>query len=369
MKFRTLLSVEPWSWKFWFVSAVTIILLSSSLTSILVIYNLVFDSLKPCGLLDSYLNRSNCMRVLRYSYNVSHILDLSFSPDGQSVAASGMGDIPKVWRVTNGELLNELNSQASGVSENFQFSPNNQTIAFVQNYISSTLTLVDLESGAILFQLEDLPHISDIIYSPDGTMLAVAIANNNTIEFRQVPDGLLMNSFAIGDVVIEDMVFSLNGEKLLAVARNESNKTLYSWQVDNGVQIGKLPLNVRRNTGVAFSPDRVILAMGNCVQMGGIGCADAEVILWQISDGRLLRKLDVSGGYVNDLAFSADGTVLATSSYNVDAQGFIQLWHVKDGTLLDTLEKFTERHNQIAFSPNGEILAIGTEDVILWKIK
>ena len=89
-------------------------LLSCSIAVLFVGYGLISASLKPCGSLDSYLNRSNCLRVLQYSYYESHIFDISFSPDGQLIVAGGLGDYPKVWNVESGELLHEINPQAGG---------------------------------------------------------------------------------------------------------------------------------------------------------------------------------------------------------------------------------------------------------------
>lgn len=364
---QQLMTVKPWSWKFWLISIIATTGLSCSVTVIFIVYGLVSEALQPCGSLDAYLERSHCLRILQYSYYDSHIFDISFSPDGQLVAAAGLGGNPRVWSVHSGELLHELLSKASGAPEHIVISPNSQTIAFAQNFTYNTLTLADPKSGAILLQLTDILPVRDIAYSPDGATLAViSVADHHsTVNLRQVSDGQLLRSFPVDEGVdLRKVAFSPDGQKLLAVADSGAGYELYSWRMDNGVQVDKVFLAANNNLGIAFSPDRTIVALGSCARLGETDCAQAEVTLWQISDGRLLHRLSVPDAYVYDLAFSTDGSTLASSS-GIDT---IQLWRVWDGALLDTLEKHG-RVYKIAFSPADKILAIGSDDVILWQIE
>jgi WD40 repeat protein len=350
-------------------------LLSCSIAVLFVGYGLISDSLQPCGSLDSYLSRSNCLKVLQYSYSKSHIFDISFSPDGQLIVAGGLGDSPKVWDVESGELLHKINPQASGAIETTKFSPNGQIIAIGQNYISSTLTIADPKNGSVLYYVGDLPHIGDIAFSPDSAVLALVsnVDNKSSIDFRRVSDGQLIHSFSIDDDIgIRKVVFSLDGERLFGVSYGE-NPGIYSWQIDTGEQIGRISLDVKDNLGIAFSPDGNILALGNCVGYGEYGCNKAEITLWQTNDGQLLHRLSVRGAYVSDLAFSEDGAILASSTTDGEmpsqVQSQVQIWRVSDGALLDTLEEQTGRVQEVAFSPDGSILAVGLADVILWNVE
>lgn len=371
MKFRQLASVESWSLKFWLISVVSVVLLSCSMALFIVGCILIFDSLKPCGSLNTYLGLSNCLHVLQYSYYESRVLDMGFSPDGQLIAAGGWGGELMIWNVDSGELLHEVDSLSVGIIDPVVYSPNGQTIVFAQDYMSDTVTLADPKSGSILFQLRDLPSVGDVDYSPDGATFALVVADT-TVELRQVPDGRLLRSFTVDANApeVEKMAFSPDGQKLFAVGCDRSGCDLYSWRVNDGVRVGKITLGVKHNLGVAFSPGRDILALGNCVQIEHILCAKAEVTLWEVGSGRLLHRLDVPYSYIADLAFSADEDVLAISGGGDDVQGgSIQLWRVSDGTLLDTVGEHKGLLYRVEFSPDQKILAVGSEDVTLWKIK
>jgi diadenosine tetraphosphatase ApaH/serine/threonine PP2A family protein phosphatase len=108
---------------------------------------------------------------------------------------------------------------------------------------------------------------------------------------------------------------------------------------------------------LAFSADGEVLATGSW---------DSTVKLWRVSDGSLITSLDDHTEPVLTLAFSADGEVLATGS----ADSTVKLWRVSDGSLITSLDDHTEPVLTLAFSADGEVLATGSADstVKLWRV-
>jgi hypothetical protein len=72
------------------------------------------------------------------------------------------------------------------------------------------------------------------------------------------------------------------------------------------------------------------------------------------------------GSHVNRVAFSPNGTLLATGSDDTT----IKLWRVSDGAFVRTLAGHTSSVNSIAFSPDGTLLVLGSSDrtVRLWRV-
>ncbi len=126
------------------------------------------------------------------------------------------------------------------------------------------------------------------------------------------------------------------------------------WRVSDGALLRTLA-DSGLSTGLAFSPDGQTLASGSW---------GTTVSLWRVPDGSLLRTLE-GDGHVYDLAFSPDGLTLAAGS---DGKT-VHLWRVPDGALLYTLAD-TDGVYSVAFSPDGQTLASGSwgSTVSLWRV-
>jgi WD40 repeat protein len=106
--------------------------------------------------------------------------------------------------------------------------------------------------------------------------------------------------------------------------------------------------------GVALSPDGSRLAAG---------CGDHTVKVWEVATGQLLGTLREHADVVRGVAFSPDGSRLASAS--VDRT--VRIWDASTGHLLRTLPGEDEFY-QVAFSPDGTQVAAGGADrtVRMW---
>ncbi len=116
-------------------------------------------------------------------------------------------------------------------------------------------------------------------------------------------------------------------------------------------------------SSLAFSPDGTMLATTGC-NLGR--CANVK--LWNVADGKQIAILKGHTDIVNTVSFSPDGKLLATCSCEDET---IKLWNThtyKAEAILERQDGIAPR--TIAFAPNGRMLASGHEGgiVTLWDV-
>jgi WD40 repeat protein len=109
---------------------------------------------------------------------------------------------------------------------------------------------------------------------------------------------------------------------------------------------------------VAFSPDGTILASGG-----------NELVLWNLTTRR--KKATIPGHVaVKSVAFSPDGKMLASAGVGSAGKDTIQFWDVAGAKTVAELRGHTAMIHCLCFSPDGKLLASGSADnsVKLWDV-
>ena len=149
--------------------------------------------------------------------------------------------------------------------------------------------------------------------------------------------------------------------------------TVRLWQVANGKLLREFEGDGTPVTGLAFSPDGSLLA----------SITWSEIHLWQMPNANLIRTLALKDSHSRSLAFSPDSQVLAFQSFEILGKHEVQLWRVSDGWLrtMGDLSAGTLHDDEakplgpsslgcdVAFSPDGVLLATGSnQGLCLWRV-
>ena len=110
-------------------------------------------------------------------------------------------------------------------------------------------------------------------------------------------------------------------------------------------QIAILEGHNDRVTSLAYSPDGTILASGSY---------DRTIRLWDMAAKEEIAPMEGHRRLVTSVAFSPDGTTLASGSAS------IRLWDVAAREEIATLEGHSDWVSSVAFSPDGTTLASGS---------
>jgi WD40 repeat protein len=154
------------------------------------------------------------------------------------------------------------------------------------------------------------------------------------------------------------LAFSADGRRL-ASGEADDRSTVFLWDLDTGtkrIALDGLGGPVR---AVAFSADGSLLATSAAFERG--------VRLWELGSGRLRL---VTAGHVqgtNAFAISPDQSTLAS----VGNDGMARLWTISTGEQRTVLDGRAGRLSQVAFSADGQILvatASNDNDLRFWNL-
>ncbi|MGV9384989.1 WD40 domain-containing protein [Nonomuraea sp. NPDC003707] len=268
------------------------------------------------------------------------VVSLAFSGDGITLATGSADGTVRLWDAGTGTAVDTFSDHSSAVS----------SVAF---FLDSDLLASGCLDGSVrvwnLVICEGYTMSADgdawmLAFTPDSDGNAsISPFRGSTADVWSValsPNG---RTFAIGlrdgTVVVRDIAIHAS-----AVLVDRSGEAL----------------------SVAFSPDGRTVAL--CGQDGipllrqisvdDNGARDSSTRLWAASAAALGGSAAVFARSVNAVAFSPDGTVLASGC----ADGTVRLWDMTTGNNTKTFADHTGAINALAFSPDGTFLASGADD-------
>jgi WD40 repeat protein len=291
----------------------------------------------------------------------AHVQRIAFSPDGQSIAAGWSDYSVKVWSVSDGSLLGNLEDLKPKtqlpkgwyfiVNPVVRFSPDGKNLMWAGDDSVAFLN----PAGTTLEKKQVLAtrSIYAIALSPDGQTLASNEALD--VHLRHFADGSLYadqpKMTAFGNVA-----FAPDGNSIAVGFLDSSaeHSAALLWPVTS--QGLKKSFDTSLNFAwslVDFPPDGKTVALG----------VSREILIYNISDGALIRTVHSGlGSDFSGMAFSGDGTLLAVSAGNTT-----KLIQVEDGK---SLKSYNNGGSAVAFAPDGTLLA-GSDwqkNVRVWKV-
>ncbi len=277
------------------------------------------------------------------------------SPDTTTLVTVGLDNTIKIRRTSDGILLRTIDNKGpySQVSA-LAMSPDGTKIvvgsmtSLTDNSLSNRIYRIS--DGALLLSWAVSNHTDALAWSPDGTKIAESILGSNDIHLRSATDGSILTTLTGHTSSVGPLAFSPDGARLVS---GSNDFTVRLWNTADGTLLHTFIGATNFIDSVAFSPDNHTLASTS---------DDGILRLWDANSGLLLHSIPHSASRLtDDLAFSPDGSVLATGVSQV------QTWNVATGALLHsaTLGPVPTAAIAVSYTPNGTyLMAVGQDPAV-----
>lgn len=246
------------------------------------------------------------------------LMDVAFSPGGSVLAAASRMEKVRLWRLPGQDVLADL--PVADTPWSFAFSPDGGSLAVLMHH---RLDVFNLASFDPVTMMDDETAIfGDVGYSPDGRTIGVSDSFDHTLRLLDARDGSLRSTLGPTEAAPGPIAFDPR-QPLLATG--DEAGMIYLYSLDTGERLRQWPGHKDVVTAVAFTPDgtRLATASGRLFNEA-VEPTDISIHLWNAADGSLVASFDGSVGPIPSLAFSPDGSLLAAASFD----GAVRVWPV-----------------------------------------
>ncbi|MES2460178.1 MAG: AAA-like domain-containing protein [Armatimonadota bacterium] len=309
-------------------------------------------------------------REIRRIGSASREMDtLAFSPDSRFLA--GGNDAAHLWDIRTGREINAFKGQTGRVNS-LAFSTDGKRLVTSTKDKDGTVKIWRLDgvnpADSIVFTADySVPlkgfshgtHGSRFTFSPDSSLAVSRERYRNKLIVWNTMNGERQREYSLGGKVLHGTTFRANGHDLLVVPKADPVRVV-------DTRTGKEELNapesgLRGYSPLVCSPDgQWLVTKGIPIREGG------NIIVQNLRDSRLSFPLYGHKPHVTSGAFSPDGRLLATGSWDKT----VRVWDMSSQKTIHVLRGHKSMVQAIAFAPDGFTLATASPDGIVrfWDI-
>lgn len=247
--------------------------------------------------------------------------DLTFAPDGRTLAALGYQDgCISLWEVPSGALLRKWEADDADRCGELAFSPDGRLLGVGSN---DGVRLWDAHTGRLVRKLtKNWADAHGVAFSPDGRLLAGAMALQGTVDLWDVATG-----------------------KRAARFEPEPHPVVPADSPHKGEWF----------ECVAFSPDGTLAAAGSTFQVyHDVRGAKASA---------LQKRLVAKQGHTTRCGWGR-------KMYVVEDRGRVWCWELATGRLVAKLEGHELPVERVCFTPDGRLVSCGADGAVwAWDVR
>jgi WD40 repeat protein len=283
---------------------------------------------------------------MTFTPHTGTVTEVAISPDGKQVATASLDSITRFWTAATGELESAPSGHAGLGTNDVEFSPDKDSLAFVTAGADGTASYSASGQRSVALLGHDGAVLS-ASFSPDGRSIVTASADGTARLWdpfgEPVPKTLALYVSDVTSVAVDP-----TGSQI-AVGRSDGSVEVVT--PDRRV-LSTRSLGRRRIVSVGWAGDQTLMA----------ATALGRVRIWRDAGQDLLHELDHESR-IQAAAISRDGRLAATAGNN----GTVRLWRLPGETYRE-LDHGDTAVTSVAFDPAGGLVASGSGNAAyLWR--
>jgi len=289
--------------------------------------------------------------ALTFRGHSAQVEALAVAPDGNTIASADWTGAIKLWNPDSGRETLSIAAH-DGIIADLAFSPDGAALASAGD--DAKVKLWNIATGEPIASLQGHSgEVWSVGWSPNGKMLASAGMDGRLI-IRDAATREEAATIVSPSGGVTAFAFGPDGRIALAYGELERPASVCVLRPPDLSEEFTVAPHKKHVNCLAFSPDGALLASGSW---------DGDVAVLDANTGKSLRYLHHDGP-VFGLAFSPDGARLATASEDRS----VKLWNTRHWRLLNTFAGHSGPVSSVRFLPDGERFASASIDgtVKLW---
>jgi len=282
----------------------------------------------------------------RFTVSVKNVPAVAFGTDGKTVAGEIEQGGIKSWDARTGEVKKAIAADAE-TGTVAAISSDGSTVAEVSG--EQQVRVWNVASGTHAVVPLTQPGATAVSLSADGKTLAIATSNGISIVDTTEP--IKRHEINTSGISVSSVVLSVDGARVAGA----SDSAVNVWATADGKLLTKIAIGGA--SALQFkSADQI-----------AVGRKDGTVSVWNIANASLSFEAKKHDSAINAIAFSTDGTLMATGGDDRTAI----IWDLSTGKPRRTLKGHDLAITSLAFSPDATGLAVGSGNasVVLWRVE
>ena len=286
-----------------------------------------------------------------FSEELTNILSLDFSPNGELLATGDFSGQVKLWSIEE-RRLKQIYAHHIGSVQSVAFSSDGQFLAI--GCSDSTVGIWSVKTNCLVRKLTGHgQQVRCVVFSPCGKFIATS-SSDHKIKLWLVATGRCWQTLIGHTDRVWSLSFHSDGKTL---ASGSEDRTIKLWSIDTGKCIKSFIAHRKWIRTIAFHPQKNVLISG-----GG----DCIIKQWDLDNGKCINTLVGHTQRIRSVAFSPDGQTIVSGS----GDRTIRFWNYQTGECKQVLHGHNGRLTTVAFDRSGQILASSGEDksIRLWNV-